>query len=305
MLVGSRLSTKKLIMDSILSIIKNIGDCDYHLVIGIAPYIDNKTVKSIRTLRIQNKNKIIVVRKNCRTFASFVNYVFGRYGKDAKWFLIAHDDIKLKTKNFIPTVEKTLSTIKENIGWISFTDDDYLNMHWAPSTRPGYHHDFLQEFAWRSHKMFQFHNFQDGWMKNGETFKNIDFPKAPVICHAPFSHFIMIESKKLKIIGPCEDWSEVSLLIDEDWGLSAMREGLRNIWIPDIIYQHCRIVQGTRAQPLIEKFQKECLRLFQEKWKISIKPGSAGQLSRIIREYKNTNIVWSIGKRSYEWEYVK
>ena len=304
MLVGSKLSTKTLVKKSISSILENIGTTNFRLVIGVAPYINRKILLMIRRIRQQNHNRIIITQKHCETFAKFTNFVFDKYGITANWFMISHDDIELKTKNFIPIVKKKIKDFKTDIGWISFTDDDYLNRHWAPSTRPGYHYDFLMENAWNNHQMFQFHTLKKDWMNNGQLFNEIDLPSKPVICHAPFSHFVMIETKKLKVIGPCEDWSEVSLLIDEDWGLSAMKKELSNIWIPDIVYTHRRVF-GTRAWPIIVKRQKECLKKFMEKWKISLCPATAGHLSNIIREYGNTNIVWSIGKRSYEWEYVE
>ena len=86
----------------------------------------------IRRIRQQNHNKIIITQKHCETFAKFTNFVFDKYGITANWFMISHDDIELKTKNFIPTVKKKIKDFKTDIGWISFTDDDYLNRHWAP-----------------------------------------------------------------------------------------------------------------------------------------------------------------------------
>ena len=306
MLVGSKLSTPALVMNSALSIVKNIGCDDYHLVIGIAPYV-RKVRRKLNILKEDKrvKGRIIITDKNCHTFAAFTNYVFSCYATDSKWFIESHDDIHLKTPNFIPAVENAVRGLKENVGWISFTDDDYLNRHWAPSTRLGYHYDLLYENAWSNRQVFQFHSLKKGWITARKpSFNNMDFPKAPVKCHAPFSHFIMIETKKLKKIGLCEDWCEVSLLIDEDWGLSALKEGMFNIWIPNIVYTHC-IAIGTRAGPIITKRAKEVHEQFYKKWGFHSDPEGEAELEFIKRKYGNTNIVWSMGKRTFEWDYIK
>ena len=325
MLVGSKLSTKALVLNSIMSIIKNIGCTDYNLVVGVAPYVGQgikrhlkdmiaeRRIRDRRLARRQGKLKsrtktkdcITIIDKNCHTFAAFTNHVFSEYASNAKWFIVAHDDICLKTKNFIPTVENAVSGLKENVGWISFTDDDYLNRHWAPSTRPGYHYDLLYENAWGNKQVFQFHSLTKGWLAAKKPhFEKVDFPIAPVKCHTPFSHFIMIETKKLKKIGLCEDWCEVSLLIDEDWGLSALKEGMFNVWIPNIIYTHCRTL-GTRAGPIIAKRAKEVHAKFYKKWGFHSDPEGEAELEFIRKNYGNTNIVWSMGKRTFEWDYIK
>lgn len=300
MLIGSKLSKWSLIKDSIETIIKNIGTSDYLLVIGIASHVSKLFIYKIRKITNLDK-RIIIIKKHCDTFAIFTNHVIQNYSTNSKWFIVAHDDIELKTKNFMPKVRKLLKPLKDNIGWISFTDDDYLNGHWAPSTRPGYHLDFLKENAWNKRKMFQFHFLKDEWL-NGNSLSTLkyDLPLAPVRCHAPFSHFIMIETKKLKQIGPCENWSVVSLLIDEDWGLSAMKEGMINIWVPNITYTHCR-GKGTRASHIIREKGIEVAELFYKKWGFPHNP-KMNDLKKIKQCSKK--IIWSFNKRSFEWEYV-
>jgi hypothetical protein len=116
----------------------------------------------------------------------------------------------------------------------------------------------------------------------------------------------MIEAEKLrKRIGLCENWSVVSLLIDEDWGLSALKQGLFNIWIPHIKYQHCRIQNGTRAYPIIKTNGNQVLASFTKKWGYDSRSFSKETLNSIKRKYGNTNITWSFDRRSYDWEYMK
>ncbi|TES93761.1 MAG: hypothetical protein E3J90_14035 [Promethearchaeota archaeon] len=307
MLVGSKLSTKSLVERSISSILLNIGTDDFLLVVGISSFIGSEIRKSIESMKSMNNN-IVVVTDYCSSFAEFHNYVFLKYGSESKWVIIAHDDIELKTKNLINKIEDSVKDFTD-IGWISFTDDGYLQEgHWTPSTREGFHYDFLYENAWERRKLFQFHSLEEDYWKVGKGISyfsglNYDFPTSIVKCHAPYSHFIAIESEKLRRIGLCEVWSSVSLLIDEDWGLSALREGLINVWIPDIIYAHVRETGGTRAWPIIVREGKQTHELFAKKWGFPHPPAKDG-LEKIKSMYGNTNIVWSFDKKSFDWEYL-
>ncbi len=310
MLIGSLLSSRFLVQKSISTILNNIGTSDYLLVIGITKRVHPKIIHMVKN---NLSARIILETEHTDSYAEFTNYVFSKYATHSKWFLVVHDDVELKTENFLSTVEKILKPLQTDIGWISFTDDDYLNGHWGPSTRPGYHLDFLTKNAWDRRKMFQFHTLQEGWIDKGNYENlNYDFPLSPVICHAPFSHFIMIESEKYK---PCENWSKISLLVDEDWGLEAMKEGLFNIWIPNVIYRHCRIL-GTRAN--LTNSIKGCYKVvhksFRQKWgfahsplKRDVKKNKVSKskiLEKIKRRYGRTNIVWSIDRNSFDWDYV-
>jgi len=294
MLIGSKKSSVSLVKRSISSILENIGTTDILLVIGITNGINVKIINMVYDLQSKMCKKIIIVRDYCGTFADFINHVIQEYSANAKWFLISHDDIELKTKNFLPTVEKTLKPLKSNIGWISFTDDDYLDGHRVPSTRPGFHSDYINTRGFIS-KMFQFHN---GKLK-------YDFPTGPVRCHAPYSHFIMIEVSKLRQLGPCENWSVVSLLIDEDWGLTAMLKGMINIWIPDIVYNHSRPGGKTRAGPIIKNVGLNVGEMFLKKWGFSPDWPIRRIIKVVKKKYRNTNIVWSLSRRSFDWDYVK
>ncbi|MFC2066732.1 glycosyltransferase family 2 protein, partial [Chloroflexota bacterium] len=132
-----------------------------------------------------------------------------------------------------------------------------------------------------------------------------DFPSGPVKCHAPFNHFVLIEMDKLKRIGKCENWGTYNaLLVDEDWGLRGLQIGLSNVWIPSVEYVHHRLGGGTRSWEQIVKDQERVHRLFFEKWGFHSE-GRVEELDFMKKKYKNTNIVWSMGRRSYDWDYIK
>lgn len=309
MLVGSKLSTKSLVEKSISSILLNIGTEDFLLLIGVSSNIGQDIVKYIEDVRLKNTN-VIIITDYCSSFAKFHNYVFLEYGSGYKWFIISHDDICVETKDIVGKVEQCTQSFLDKVGWISFTDTGYINGYWSPSTTPGYHIDVLYEKGWDRRKLLQFHLLEENYWKKGNGisyFSNLkyDFPIGVVKCHAPFSHFIMIETKKLRKIGLCEDWSEISLLIDEDWGLSVLKEGLFNIWIPHIRYMHHKDNEGgTRAWPIILEKRKHVHKLFIRKWGFSHNP-LGDDLKKIKRMYGNTNIVWSFDRRSFDWDYIR
>jgi len=306
MIVGSVESTKFLVKRSVETIIANLGTEDYLLVIGITPIIHPEIISMLIDFAQKSESRIIVTGECCETYATFANHVIQTYARKSKWFLLSHDDIELTTKKFLPKVEKELKNKKEDVGWIGFTDIDYLNGHWAPPTRPGYFTDFLDEGSWEDRTMFQFHRLRKMWPKKCKSYTHLDydFPKKSVKCHAPYSHFVLIETEKLLSIGLCENWSPVSLLIDEDWGLRALQKNLVNIWMPDINYLHCR-KDGTRAAPLISKYSIKCATSFYNKWGFVMKfPGRHKAMRYAVKVYSHTNIPFSVGRRSYEWEYL-
>lgn len=311
MMIGSKLSTLELVRSSIRSIIKNIGSDDFLLVVGIASHIESNVAKWIRTIR---DARIIIITDYCSTFAEFTNHVFLKYGPGSKWFIISHDDIKLETENLVSEVEKSVHSLSD-IGWIAFTDTDYLNGHWAPSVGGGFHDDYVYNKAWQKRKLHQFHSLKDNyWRKGNLTALSYDFPHSAVRCHSPMSHLFMIETEKLKKVGLCEDWSVVSLLIDEDWGLAALKEDLRNIWIPHIKYLHNRDIElyksGTRAWYTVKEVAKQVADMWEKKWGFRFAAVNKAitnkeQISRVKRLYGNTNITWSLGRNSFDWDYLE
>jgi len=323
--VASPKSTLKLVRTTFESILKNLGTEGYQMIIYIGKDIDYEIKDYINVLKSNGYDRIVLLQNEEMTWAQVVNKAID-LSSEYKYFLISHDDVELITENFFPKVEEAMSKITESVGWVSFTDEDYLSGNFAPSTREGFHKDILEENAWPKRKLFQFHNLPDNWWdpswisrKFGNRFEflknklpreyfeslNYDIPKAPVKCHSPFSHFILIEMEKLKQIGNCEEWNDFSLLVDEDWGLEALRNNFQNIWIPHIKYLHNRTSGGTRAWGQIVEDKSESARKFKEKWGFNIGNNSKEELDFIKEKYKNNLIPWSIGKNSYDWDYIQ
>lgn len=334
--VGSPHSTFDRVKGTINSIMTNIGTNEYKLIIAMSPHIDERIKNYIYALKRDNSEVIDLMPDGNSYWADFINDAIDR-SRDYKYFIKSHDDIELLTPDFLSKVEDTLRNISEPVGWVSFTDKDYLNGHWAPSTRPGYHTDYLFEDGWKRRKLFQYHSLPDTWWKpplfahlgylierhvryrlhlksrpmpvrSRDYYANLpyDFPSAPVKCHAPYNHFVLIEMAKLQKIGKCENWKTYNaLLVDEDWGLRALQLGLNNVWIPDIEYIHYRPGGGTRSSKQIAEDVARVGKLFFEKWGFLDPLGKVEERDYIKETYKNTNIPWSIDRRSYDWDYIR
>lgn len=334
--IGSPKSTLALVKTTVSSLMINIGTSQYKLIIAMAPYIDEEIKNYVYALKRDKSELVDLMPEENYDWADFINNAIDR-SRDYKYFIKSHDDIELLTPDFFPKVENALAKISEPVGWVSFTDKDYLNGHWAPPTRSGYHKDYLFENGWNRKKLFQFHSLPDNWwrpplfaygfytvertvrsrlrlqpcplpVRSREYYVNLpyDFPSAPVKCHAPYNHFVLIEMDTLRKIGKCENWkTPLSLLVDEDWGLRALQLGLNNVWIPDIEYVHYRMASGSnRASNQIARERDRVINLFLEKWGFHLGV-SAEELVFIKKKYKNTNIPWSIDRRSYDWDYIK
>lgn len=333
--IGSPRSTLALVKKTIVSIMTNIGTSRYKLVIAMAPYIAKEIKEYIYVLKRDNGELVDLMPEEDYNWADFINTAIDR-SQDYKYFIKSHDDIELLTPDFLSKVEATLNKISEPVGWVSFTDKDYLNGSWSPSVRPGYHTDFLFEDAYDRRKLFQFHSLPDNWWRPHlyayrvhmaeRTVRSklrlgpcspparlrkyyaglpYDFPDAPVKYHAPYNHFVLVEIDRLKKIGKCENWqTPLSLLVDVDWGLRALQLGLNNVWIPDIEYTHYRPYGRTRAGNHIARAQERIHKLFFDKWGFH-STSRADEIDFVKKKYKNTNILWSIGKRSYDWDYIK
>jgi len=322
--IGSPHSTLTNVKYTIESILENIGTENFSLMISLDSAMNDEIKDYVHHIPERRGHIFEGRENNGGSWAEIINDHIDK--ADAKYFLISHDDIQLQTPDFYHKVDSILQKTGP-VGWVSFTDTDYLNGHFFAPTRPGFHTDYLFEKGEQRRKLSQFHNLPDNWWepykyqamslsddKREEarqyyTNLSYDFPDRPVKCHTPWSIFFLIEMEQLKKIGKCEDWGTgAPLLVEEDWGLRAMQIGLFNIWIPDIKYRHIRTMPwqqdgGARCSDMIGEYNKKMAELFYEKWHFH-SPPTKDELETIKNEYGDTNIPWSIGERSYDWDYI-
>lgn len=324
--IGSPRSTLSLVHDTFESITTNIGDCNYKFLISLDPMIRPEIRHYVLRLHLQYPKRFVILEEKRTYWADFINEAITR-SQDCEYFIKAHDDIKLLTPNFFPRTRDYLASLKEQIGWINFTEANYLytDYYYGPPTRPGFHLDFYQG-AYERRQMFQFHNLPNNWWKGSvfdsvppllgilprptakEIIDRIDMPLAAVKCHAPYNMMVMIKTKVLKKIGRCAKWQTYNaLLVDEDWGLRAMQMRYWNIWIPQVYYLHLRppgLRYGNRSQYQVLQDTKRVHAAFTKKWGFDT-PTPRKTLQMIAKNFKSTYIPWSIDRLSYDWDYVQ
>jgi len=336
--IGSPNSSLALVKQTVESIGENIGNCKYRFILSLDPKVPQEVKDYIKEKRKANPDNFEVFPEESLYWADFINKAI-ESAKDCEFFIKAHDDIKFITPDFFNTIKSVLFDIIEPVAWVSFQEIGYLNGHWSPPTRPGFHKDFLEEEAWEKRKMFQFHLLSDDWWKpsifkqlpyliqqriivklfplfqffkypevemNKELQRLLDIPSSPVKCHAPWNTFVLIRTSVLNEIGPCERWQTYhALLVDEDWGLRALKLKHWNVWMPSIKYLHARpTVGGDRSQYQIASDTKRVHQLFEKKWGFSPRPNKE-ELEKIKADNKSNYLGWSIGRDSFDWDYLK
>jgi hypothetical protein len=268
-------------------------------------------------------------------WAQFINQAIDT-AEGCRYFIKSHDDIELQTPGFDRKIEEFYAGMSRDVGWVSFTDTGYRRGDFSPPVREGYFDDVLHEDAYNRMTVFQFHRFPPNWTRsswlrhyayvagkrvrrrlgiplksypkrrNPQDVFPLDMPHGPVRCHAPFNHFVLIRHDVLRKLGYCEDWgTKNALLVDEDWGLRALTLNIPNVWIPSIEYLHDRGDFGeyTRSWNQISEHGARVDRLFFEKWGFHASP-SREELGVIRERYGDTLVVWSMGRKSFEWDYL-
>lgn len=334
--VGSPNSKIELIQKTFDSIRKNIGSCDWKVFICLGLHITKEVDQFVRGYVKQYPDRFEIFLNAEVSWATFINTAIDR-SFEYEYFIKSHDDIELLTPDFFNKVIANLKSINKEVGWISFHDVGWKKGDFNPSTRDGYYIDIYHEDGWNCQQIFQFHLFPPKWTKApflihyayygikrltsllkiadfaypkpASKIKKyrLDLPTAPVKCHAPFNHFVMIKRTVLDKIGKCEEWNTFNaLLVDEDWGLRCLEKNIPNIWIPNVEYIHYRGKfegGGTRSMTTITKDAERVLDLFYKKWGFNSIP-TLEELESIKIKHKHNLIPWSSYLRSWEWDYI-
>lgn len=322
----------RFIRKSLGSIKSNIGIDDYIIVTSFPDNLDDIIEEWVRDKFDENQIETVPFYSYWADFADDAIDIAEE--NDSDYFLTLHDDVWVESENFLPRVDDIVSSTDDPVGWITFTDRGFLQgQPDTPPARPGFHTDYLNG-AWGRH-MYQFHTLTRDWWKpeihrwwfyrvwnvvhkildkdppqmptrSEEYYRNLpyDMPDGPVKVHAPYTHLMIIEMDTLREIGGPEHWETGNtLLLDEDWGLEALKAGYYNMWIPELGYVHGEGGR-TRSSAEIYKERDRVHRLFEEKWGIPTNDMEA-KLEYVQEEYDDTNIAWSIGRMSYEWDYFE
>ena len=136
---------------------------------------------------------------------------------------------------------------------------------------------------------------------------NPDYPTRPDKIHGPMSAVMLVPMESMKKIGPCEDWTRYTMLIDEDWSLSALKNNLWNVWDPNVYHLHPNRRSLRKSN---NKWEKEAHAGFQQKWGFDVgDPKVYNQccsipIDEMRQMYADTNIPWSSYRNSFDWEFI-
>jgi hypothetical protein len=234
------------------------------------------------------------------SWAHDFNEFFSNHTDDSEWLLVCHDDVYFVTHDWFKKITAPLLSKKEELGWVTSTSEYYYkyeNTVVTDTFRPGFHLDHKKWGAmWQLHKCRI--NIEDG------KILDVDYPKYPVKIHGPMSAVMLTPMESMKKIGPCADWTQYTMLVDEDWSLEALRNNLWNVWVPDVHHLHPSRKALRKAN---NRWQKEAHEGFAKKWGFLpslavFKEGDPTSLAEVREKYSDTNIAWSSYRNSYDWE---
>lgn len=289
------------VYDTLKSIRDNIGINNYGICITISKKFQNMVSKILNTLVLNDK--VVEIKEKEVSWAKAYNSFFDMYKDKAKWIMTTHDDVDYRTKDFFAKTLELVNGKEDEIGFISYNADTYYRDIGIPvqdGVRPGFYQD---RDNWPC--MFECHNF-DKKKHRYNTKSNLDLLDMPkekslVKVHATMSNVMIATSESRKKIGPCVDWTQYTMLIDEDWGLEALKNNLWNIWIPDIYVTH---PLRFKERPTGNKWVDEAHTAFINKWGFSY-PFTDRAVQFVQEKYKDTLIPWSSYRNSYNWEYLE
>jgi hypothetical protein len=327
------------ILDTVYSISSNAGDvtCGFYFA------VDNPDTKEfieetfrMNTAYYSGRNiSLLSVEVSSDIWAKQFNRFMEQYKDEAKYLLISHDDLIVKTENFISKTIDIVEQSIEPIGWISYTNDRYYKYDNSVVAN-----SFKDPFAidrWDDPRLYECHKFRPGQKPIEALFPEImgafgpdpspiitdnfyllDYPTGPVKSHAPYSHFNFVSMESMKKIGPAAEWIPWTILLDNDWGLEALKNNLNNVWISDVFYTHPnprkitfhnqQVCKNERVPGSCLRDEREAHEKFTKKWgfKLPIGVQLPDEYIREVRKlFTGTKIMESADKKTYEWDYLK
>lgn len=284
---------------TVSSIEATIGSVNYKYYF-VLNKTQEATIMGLIASGIIDKDKIVKIKRSKASWASEYNLFFDECKDLTKYILTSHDDLIIRTKDFFNISVSMMKGKEKDIGWATFTCDTYyrdFGRPWGVSARYG--------FAKDRHKwpfIYECHKFDASY--NGRAKENLHLLDMPgpgklVKIHSPYSVLNLVSVEAMKKIGYCEDWTLYTIMIDEDWGLEALRNNLCNVWITDIYYTH-----PLKEHP--NRWEKEGHEGFVKKWGFdhSGDRPTPEEIEEIKQEYKDTLIPWSAYYNTYDWQYL-
>ena len=290
--------------DTIVSFIEKNPGVNYGFYIVADPHIIPHVAPIFRK-NPQSDKHLLEVKTTLNSWATDFNEFYIKYKDKAEWLLISHDDVVFKTQNYFNEIVRATEHKKEQVGWITSGSDYYyreLGTVVTDTFRAGFHKDFHNWGA-----MFQLHKLAH-CKGNPSLLKQslhlIDYPSRPVKIHGPMSAIMMTTMSSMEKIGMCEDWTRYTMLIDEDWSLSALKNNLWNVWVPHVFHSH---PNRRHLRVSNNKWEAEAHAGLVKKWGFDTGAYTQGvsiPVEELREQYTGTNVPWSSYRNSYEWEYL-
>ena len=282
--------------DTLFTFEETNKNTNYKVYLVVDPILEAQA-KSVLTSIIGEERVLdFLVTEN--TWAADFNTFFDNHKDSSEWLLISHDDVKFLTPDYFNRMVEAIGDKKDSVGWVTSTSEYYYkfeNKLVTDTFRPGFHKDVDQ---WGG--MFQLHT---------KDIHNPDYPKGPVKIHGPMSAIMLITMKSMKKVGPCESWTRYTMLIDEDWSLSALKNNLWNVWVPNVFHSHPnrRFLRNAN-----NRWESEAHAGMLKKWGFNtgnanlpeFKQGVSIPIEQLREKYKGTNVAWSSYYNSYDWQYL-
>ena len=277
--------------ETVDSINKNINiDFDFYIVTDS----ENNKIKFyeiFEELQILNIRDILVSHDS---WANNFNKFFDIYKNKYDYLLVSHDDLKVRTYDFFNISYEQIKEHEDIIGWIGFTSDSYYRIN------KNLVHQSAREFFCidRDKKnLFELNKMQDVYDE-----KLLDLPKKACKVPGIYSHFNMIKFKNLEKIGPCANFGEYMVLVDEDWSIRTLINNLWTVWIPNVFYDHPlryndRITKDIRNA-------SESLEIFISQWGYSTNHISDETIKKVCSKFPNTNIDFFNNKYTFDYQYL-
>jgi hypothetical protein len=291
---------KDVFQETIDSIDENIGD-DIKYTYFIST--DNRKQYDFIKEKFEiNPELLLEARLTTNSWAREFNYFFDKYKHITKNIIYSHDDIVIKTKDFYKIITDSLRDKQEEVGWVTFTNERYYNHDGKilPNSIKDRYAIDRSNYPY----IFECHKFKD----LEKTYKPelLTYPERPVKVHTPFPHFCFVSVESLEKIGHCCEWTEYTILIDDDWAHEALNKNLNNVWIPNIFYDHPNPYHSPkRLRHADLRYQTEAHHAFEKKWGFSIRNKLTDEQIKQIREKcKGTKIADSSYRNTFDWDYL-
>lgn len=279
--VGPNVNTYN-IKDTYESINKNIGIEDFKFYVVTGNEETDNYVKSL----IPEQHLFKLVR-SLGPWAHDFNSFLDNYGNtgEFKYLLVVQDDIVVHTPNFYNRSMEVVRGFEDKIGWITYTNIQFYCHNASNSIRTGLYKD---------RKIFQ----QFECHKNDGT---LDYPVGPVVVFGPYAHVALIRMDHMVSVGHVPCWTNLFILVDEDWSYESLLKGYTNIWIPDITYNHPNPV-WAHARVANLRGEADAHRGFISKWGFDENPSDQEINNIILPRYPQLSY---LNRYSYEYLYLK